>query len=403
MAVPGPLAIRRRTQKLRDPWTNLPRPPPQEADVALDYFQRTFPGVTTEEHILIRRWESLVEVFGGSEEANTLVLEEPSLLRVHRTTTKRAFHYLSLYLGPQVAKKVSFAMPYVLTRKGGRMRNTLPALLNLFGSKRTLAEVCEMYPTLLHVPVSDFYSGMAGMIPVMGSVEAALNVSKEAMAQLAKVPRTPTVPQCWPTLIAVFGGLKEAQDAIRREPLLLKIQGDQALGKLLTLRRLLGGKDAAQQALRKCPFFLHRELQKKSRKFRAAFAAMERIFGTEETRNMCTERPELLQLGVTLARALAFAERKLGSVEAVRDNFESVLQRTGLARHLKWEMAPRPRQGLWTPSKPPTKPICNSWSPHRNALGISGVARGQWDPVPEDDTFVEAELVSTKSRLRTVT
>lgn len=397
MAVPGPLAIRRRTNRLRDPWTNLPRPAPQEADVALDYFQRTFPEVTTEEHVLIRRWEELVDIFGGSEAANTLVLEDPTVLRWPRPIARRSFHYLSLYLGPQVARRIAFAMPYILTRKAGQMRKTLPALLNLFGSKKTLAEICEKYPTLMHIPVSNFYSGMAGMIAVCGSPAAALEVAKDAMAEIAKSPRKPSVPQCWPTLVAVFGGMKEAQNAVRREPLLLKMQGDQCLGKLLTLRRLLGGKENAQQALRRCPFFLHREEQQKSRKWRHAFAAMERIFGTEETRNICNERPELLQLGVCLERALGFAEKKLGSAEAVRDNFESVLRRTGLASHLKYEMTPRPRQGLWTPKMKPKKPICCSWSPHRNPTGWSGVPRGQWDPVTEESNFVEAELVPTKA------
>jgi hypothetical protein len=217
-----------------------------------------------------------------------------------------------MYLGPQVAKKIAFAMPYVLTRRGGHMRRTLPALLNLFGSEKTLADVCEKYPTLLHIPVSNFYSGMAGMIPICGSPAAALEMSKDAMAEVKKSPRKPDVPQCWPTLVAIFGGLKEAQAAIIREPLLLKIQGDQCLGKLLTLRRLLGSKEAARDALRKCPFFLHHENQKKSTKWRLAFGSMERIFGMEETRNMCNERPELLQLGVCLERALGFAEKKTG-------------------------------------------------------------------------------------------
>eukprot|EP00971_Amphidinium_carterae_P285582 5670266-Amphidinium_carterae.1 len=79
---PGPLQLRPRTKRLRDQQTGLPRAPPAEADVALDYFQRSFPGVSTQEHILIQRWERLSELFGGGQAANELVLKEPQILRV---------------------------------------------------------------------------------------------------------------------------------------------------------------------------------------------------------------------------------------------------------------------------------------------------------------------------------
>lgn len=70
---PAPLAIRKRTNKLRDPVSGYRRPVPKEADFALDLFQRTFPEVTTEEHILIRRWEDMVDMFQSPELVNQLV------------------------------------------------------------------------------------------------------------------------------------------------------------------------------------------------------------------------------------------------------------------------------------------------------------------------------------------
>jgi len=47
----------------------MPRPVPLEADQALDYFQRSFPKVTTEEHLLILRFEDIANVFGGTDVA----------------------------------------------------------------------------------------------------------------------------------------------------------------------------------------------------------------------------------------------------------------------------------------------------------------------------------------------
>lgn len=407
MRPPGPLAIRQRTTRLRDVETGMPRAPPAEVDVALDYFQRTFPEITTEEHLLIRRWEELADVFGGADAANELVLGDPSILRVPRSMPRRSFHYLSMYLGPKAARHVAFECPFILTKKAGQMRKTLPALLNIFGSKSRLTEVAMKYPSLMHVPTGNFYQGMANMIAVCGSPEAALAVGKEAMEKVARTPLKSQVPECYPTLVAIFGGLEEAHKAIDREPLLLIRLGEQFLGKLVRLRQLLG-KEGAQNAVRKAPYFLLSEDQRKSFKFQHAFAAMERLFGKEETRKILWDRPELLSLGICLERALRFAERKMGSREAVRDNFDDVLRRTGLAEHLQWETKPRPRHGYWSPKTQHRKGFPRnscSWSPVKNPTGASGPARGRWDEDGDeedifededamaDEAFVEAELV----------
>mmetsp|Transcript_87266 Transcript_87266/g.264719 ORF Transcript_87266/g.264719 Transcript_87266/m.264719 type:complete len:247 (+) Transcript_87266:2-742(+) len=237
------------------------------------------------------------------------------------------------------------------------------------------------------------------MIGVCGTPQAAMEVAREAMDRVAETPRKSLVPECWPALVAVLGGVDEAYAAIDREPLLLIRLGTEFLGKLKTLRGLVG-KDGAREVLRKAPYFMLHEKQRKSHKFKVAFAAMERLFGREETQRRVLERPEILALGVCLERALNFAERKLGSREAVRENFEAVLQRTGLEEHLvTWEVKPRPRQGMWTPKSRlargyPTNPC--SWSPTRNPTGRAGVPRGRWDEEEEeedDDDIVEAELV----------
>lgn len=377
---PGPLAIRERTNKLRDKWTNLPRLAPKEADEALDYFQRTFPSVTTEEHLLIERWEELASLFGGIDAATELVLLDPSVLRVQRQIPRRAYHFLCLYLGPTAARQVVYDQPYVLTRKGGQMRKTLPALLNVFGTKKKLAEICVKYPSLLHVPIGDFYRGMPDMNAVCGSPTAAMEVATEAMDRIRRSPILSLVPECYPTLIAIFGGLAEAHAAIDQEPLLLKWEGSQFLGRLGRLRQLVG-REGAQEALKKAPYLLLHENQRKSRKMQLAFDALERIFGRETTETMAKERPELLALGGVLKRALRFAERKLGSPEAIAVDFEGVLNRTGLLDHLEWEMKPRPRHGIWTPaSKVPNYGFNHtSWSPHMNPTGRAGPARGRWD------------------------
>lgn len=394
---PGPLSVRTRTNKLRNTWTGLPRPAPKEADVALDYFQRTFPAVTTEEHQLILRWEDLAAVFGGAEAANELVLQDPSVLRASHPAPRRAFQFLSRYLGPEVARYVAFQQPFILTKRAGTMRKTLPALLNIFGTRKRLAEIALKYPSLMHVPTGDFYKGMPNMISVCGNPERALEVSKSAMDMIRKRPRRSIVPECYPTLVALLGGMEEANAAIDREPLLLKWLGEQFLGKLERLRSFIG-KDNPQVVFRKAPYLLLQEGQRKSYKFTRAFVSMEKIFGKEEATRRVLERPEILSLGVCLQRALGFAERKLGSIEAVRDNFDDVLRRTGLEDHLVWETKPRPRSpnGIWTPMKPKTRPNASSWSPHRNPTGRAGPARGRWDErsqLESEDAFIEAELV----------
>lgn len=346
--------------------------------MALDYFQRKFPKINTEEHILIERWESLGSLFGGNDAATELVMKDPSILRWPEQGLQRAFHWLGLYFGPKEARKVVFAQPYLLTRKGNNLRKSLPALLNVFGTKKRLAEVAIKYPSLLHVPTGDFCKGFGDMQAVCGSPEAAMEVGKEAMDRIRRSPIQSLVPECYPVLIAIFGGLEAAHAAIDREPLLLKWKGPQFLGQLARLRKFLG-RDAAQQAVQKAPYLLLFENQRKSRKCTLSFLSLARVFGEEGTRELCAERPELLALGVTLRRALKFAEIKLGSIEAVRDNFEDVLERTGLSDHLDWERKPRPRHGTWTPALPKPKVNCSSWSPHRNPSGLSGPARGRWD------------------------
>jgi len=378
----------------------MPRPVPLEADQALDYFQRSFPKVTTEEHLLILRFEDIANVFGGTDVATELVLKEPSILRWPRPMARLAFHYLSLYLGPQTARQVVFDCPFLLTKRAGRMKRTLPALLNVFGSKEKLAKVLLKWPMLVSVPIADFYKGMPSMIAASGNPEAALKVSKEAMDKIRKTPWRSEVPECYPALVAIFGSLDEAHEAIEREPLLLKWQSDQFMGRLARLRLLLG-KEGAQNALRKAPYFLLHEAQRKSFKFLHAFQAMEKLFGTEETQRRVAEQPELLALGICLERALRFAERKLGSREAVRDNFESVLRRTGLAEHLQWETKQRPRHGYWTPKTglplgfPPNS--C-SWSPNKNPTGRAGPARGQWDEVEEEEVTEVMDVDDLKTK-----
>merc|ERR1719293_577804 len=94
---PGPLSLRERTTRLRDPVTGLPRPPPKEADVVLDFFQRTFPEVTTDEDHLIRRWEEIGNIFGGHAAANNLTLTNPTVLRRHKGTVSNAWQQFQRY------------------------------------------------------------------------------------------------------------------------------------------------------------------------------------------------------------------------------------------------------------------------------------------------------------------
>jgi len=202
------------------------------------------------------------------------------------------------------------------------------------------------------------------------------------------------VPEPYPTLVAIFGGHEEAMKAINREPLLLKAWGQQFLGRLARLRKFLG-IDGAQKVLRGAPFLLLEVgIQRKSKKFTQVWETMTRLFGEEEARRRLVERPELFALGVTFQRAMGFAERKLGSVEAVRDSFDDVLRRTGLQEHLdEWEVKPRPRTGAFIgPHARKRTYNPNSWSPYRNRLGKSGPARGRWDEQElRADTVLDAE------------
>lgn len=395
---PGPMALRERTTKLRDPYTGLPRIPPAEADAALDYFQRTNPEVTTEEHHLIKRWEDLVNVFGGVEAATELVYKEPKILRSPRPLPRRTFHFLCMHLGPKMARDVVNESPYILTRKPGQVRKTLPALLNIYGTKERLAEILTKYPTLVHVPTGDFYKGFGSMIAVGGNPKKALEVGKEAMARLKTPPhKSCLVPECWPALVAVVGGVDEAYKCVEREPYVLRMLGEQFLGRLARLRSFLG-REGAQKAVQRAPYFLLHEDQRKSHKFTLAYTALERVFGTEEATRRAIDAPELLALGHLLARALGFAERKLGSVEAVRDNFDDVLRRTGLLERIVWETKPRPRHGVWTPAKGRRPGLfLDSWSPPANPTGAGGPARGRWDEDPPDVTDVVDLTIASDS------
>ncbi|CAK0855979.1 unnamed protein product, partial [Prorocentrum cordatum] len=144
---PGPLALRERTTQLKDPVTGLPRAAPKEADIVLDFFQRTFPGVTTEEAQLIKRWENLGNIFGGHASANELVLDNPMVIRKHSNSVTNSWLQLERYFGPGMARKMIFAQPYLLTRSGRIMKESLPAHLNLFGSKERVAEISSCLRT----------------------------------------------------------------------------------------------------------------------------------------------------------------------------------------------------------------------------------------------------------------
>lgn len=159
------------------------------------------------------------------------------------------------------------------------MRESLPALINVFGSKQRLREVIARFPQLTNIPVGDFYKAMGDMMAVIGDREKTLDVASEAMERVAKSPYVSAVPNAYPILIAIFGSLEDAHAAIEREPLLLKWYGENFLGKLGTLRRLLG-KEGAREAVRRAPYMLLPEDQRKSRKYELAFEAMERLFGS---------------------------------------------------------------------------------------------------------------------------
>ena len=122
-----------------------------------------------QEHVLIRRWEDMVDIFGSPELVNQLIedhrqdhveshsaspalagQDEPSILRMPRRTARNALHLLSIYLGEeaqssslvgimdrhgslQAAKEAVFECPYLLTKNSKLMRATLPALINVLG------------------------------------------------------------------------------------------------------------------------------------------------------------------------------------------------------------------------------------------------------------------------------
>eukprot|EP00913_Durusdinium_trenchii_P006537 g6140.t1 len=92
-------------------------------------------------------------------------------------------------------------------------------------------------------------------------------------------------------------------------------------------------------------------------------------------------------------------ERRMGSREKVRDRFEAILERTGLAKHLHWERKQRPRNGLWTPKlrMPNGYPLNHGpWSPYTNPLGKGGPARGPWQDFDESEEMEESPYTEAK-------
>lgn len=391
-----PLALRERTRKLRDPYTGMPRPVPEKVIPILDRYARQWPESTTEEHVIIRRWEDIVDTFGSIQDANFLCDRDPTILRRPRGTCRQIFYFLSLYLGAETAREVVFMTPYVMARTANQVRKAMPALLNVFGTREKLAQILKKYPGMVTTASFSFYEAMPQMIAVAGSPENALEVAKPAMDRLRRSPLSKNVPTGYPALIQILGSLEAAHKAINREPYLLKEYGDSFFGKLRRLRQLMGSKSAAREILKKAPYLLLRESSnrvssgiRKAKFMTMTFEAMKPIFGLEETRRMVLERPELLAMGVELPRALGFAKKKLGSWEAVGDQWESILVRTGLIEDMIYAQKPRPREGYWSPgisayrTGTPAASV-SAWSPARNPSGRDGPARGRWDEDPDE-------------------
>jgi len=218
-----------------------------------------------------------------------------------------------------------------------------------------------------------------------------------------KSPYTCRVPEAYPVLVAAFGGLEEAHAAIDREPTLLRHWASHMLPVLVLLRRLLG-KELAQKVLQKAPYlFLREDVMLRDhpvlRRVQVAFPTLVSIFGEEEALRMIEERPELLTLGFSLRNAMRYAERKLGSKEKVRDNFEGVLRRTGLAEHSRYMKAPRPRQGYWSPArKAQIKRIIAPWTARSNPMGRDAPVVGRWDAHIMDDESQDDEIEAEENR-----
>jgi len=96
----------------------------------------------------------------------------------------------------------------------------------------------------------------------------------------------------------------------------------------------------------------HKSINRKTRYMSRGFEALCKYLGTERAKQECLERPALLALGESLAKELQRSEHELGSVEAVRDEFEDILERSGLKGRFANEEKARPRNGIcWTPSR----------------------------------------------------
>ena len=70
-----------------------------------------------QEHILIQRWEDMVDVFQSPELVNQLIEDEPSILRWPRRTARNALHYLEIYLGEEV-RPVRLVVRHVVSLLG---------------------------------------------------------------------------------------------------------------------------------------------------------------------------------------------------------------------------------------------------------------------------------------------
>lgn len=71
-----------------------------------------------QEHILIQRWEDIVDVFQSPELVNQLIEDEPSILRWPRRTARNALHYLEIYLGEEVPDQTVRALWFLIFLSG---------------------------------------------------------------------------------------------------------------------------------------------------------------------------------------------------------------------------------------------------------------------------------------------
>lgn len=394
-AMPGPVQMRNRKNVRLYDSDGMVKPFPFEADVALDSLQRTFPGVETREVTLVQRWQDLVDVFGGSAAANELVTREPSVLRWPRLRARRCFHFYSLYLGPQVARELVFQTPYLLTKTPLKLKRSLPALINAFGSRQRVAELLAKIPALASAPVTNWYNAMPDLIAVTGSPLAAIEVSRKACEKMRASNVPMHIPKGFPPLVAILGGMEEASAAINAHPFMMRGYNDHFIGKYRMLKKLLG-MEGANHAISQHPMHIMKEevfrYRDKSKAFGITMETLTEYLGSEGAKAYIWDNPMALILGEQLRRALQFAEKKLGSKEAVKENLDSVMKRTGLQNWLKkWEALPRPRKGYWSPAKEARGELKTNL---KNPWTVPWDKNGRWDDQeraeddedePEDD------------------